>query len=188
MEKAFGDERLNHLLPLPAKIGRPASSPRFQCLATKDIRIIGRVRDGWQAMLFTFTARGHPSIRAMHRTTLEITTERRLTRRGDCIVAVGAEYGLLDLPSPIKMALSSERGLGKLSVRVRDQTFTVEGKGSPQLAFTNPNEIVVRRSGFTSDRTLMVHATGAAVDIPRMMVKRLQDPEETIIVEISATS
>ena len=137
-------------------------------------------------MVFTFTAHGHPSILSSHPTTLEITTEPHLTKRGDCIVAVKAECGLQDLPSNIKKALSTEKGHGKLTIRVRDQNFTVEGRGSNGLTFTHPKEMVVRKSGFVSDRTLMVCANKAANDIPRRMVKLIQDPRQTITIELSA--
>ncbi len=137
-------------------------------------------------MVFTFTAHGHPSILSSHPTTLEITTEPHLTKRGHCIIAVKAEYGLQDIPSNIKKALSTEKGHGELTIRVQGQTFTVEGRGSSGLAFTNPKEIVVRKSGFVSDRTLMVYANKSASDIPRRLVTLLQDPTQTITIEISA--
>ncbi len=117
---------------------------------------------------------------------MEITTEPHLTKRGHCIIGVNAEYGLQDIPSNIKKALSTEKGRGKLTIRVQGQTFTVEGRGSSGLAFTNPKEIVVRKSGFVSDRTLMVYANKAANDIPRRMVKLLQNPTQTITIKISA--
>ena len=138
-------------------------------------------------MLFAFIAQGHPAIVSSHPTTLEITTEPRLTKRGDCIVAVRADFGLRDLPAALKKALSSETGRGILTMRVRGESFTVEGRGSSALTFTDPHEIVVRRSGFVSGRTLMVYSNKAAVDIPRRVVKFLQDPAETVTIEISAT-
>ena len=138
-------------------------------------------------MPFVFTARGHPAVVSSHPTTLEITTEPRLTKRGDCIVAVRADFGLRDLPAALKKALSSETARGILTMRVRSETFTVEGRGSNGLTFTDPHEIVIRKSGFVSGRTLMVYSNGAAVDIPRRVVKLLQDPAETVTIEISAT-
>jgi len=72
-------------------------------------------------------------------------------------------------------------------MRVRNESFTVEGRGSSGLTFADPHEIVVRKSGFVSGRTLMVYSNRAAVDIPRRVVKLLQDPAETVMIEISAT-
>ena len=99
-------------------------------------------------MVFAFTAHGHPSILSSHPTTLEITTEPHLTKRGDCIIAVKAACGLQDLPSNIKNALSTEKGHGKLTIRVRDQTFTVEGRGSNGLTFTHPKGGVLHHYTF----------------------------------------
>ncbi len=136
---------------------------------------------------FAFEARGHPSVLSSHPTTLEVTVDSHLTSRGNCIVAVGAECGLLHLPPGLKQGLSSGTTRGRLTIRVRHYSFSVVGRGSPGLTFTSPDEIVVRKSRFVSDRTLMIHANKAAIDIPRKMVKLLQDPAETVTVEISAT-
>jgi len=150
----------------------------------RDIRVSGN--GSGIEMSFVFKARGHPSILSSHPTTLEITTDTHLTTRGDCIVAVEAEHGLQDLPSRIKKALSTEKGRGRLTLRAGGLCFTVEGRGSAGLTFESSSDIVVRKSGFVSDRTLMVHSDRAAIDIPRKMVRLLQDPEEVLTVEISA--
>jgi len=47
---------------------------------------------------------------------------------------------------------------------------------------------VVRRSGFISDRTLMIHADKAASDLPREMVRMLKDRRNSVSIEISATA
>jgi hypothetical protein len=134
---------------------------------------------------YSFNARGHPSVVSTHPTTLEITKDPHLTRRGDCIVAVSAESGLSDVPSAVKKTLSSSQSAGRLTIKVQDQSFSVEGKGSEGLSFTHPTEMVVRKSAFVSHRTLMVHCDKAASDIPRKMVKLLQDPNQTVTIEIS---
>ncbi len=103
------------------------------------------------------------------------------------MVAVGSSHGLADLPFEVKRVLSSEFGRGVLTLTVGDQTFIVHGQGSHALTFAHPREIVVRRSGFISDRTLMVHSDKAAADIPRAMVRLLRNPEEEVKVEIRAS-
>ncbi len=138
-------------------------------------------------MSFSLHARGHPSVLSTHPTTLEVTVDTRVTSRGNCIVAVGAECGLGQLPHRLKQALSSDIARGRLTIKVRGYSFTVLGRGSQGLTFASPTEMVVRKSGFVSDRTLMIHANKSAIDIPRKMVALLQDPDQTVIVEISAT-
>ena len=47
-------------------------------------------------------ARGHPNIRATHKTTLEVTKEKELSPRGDCIIGICADtvsYTHLTLPT-----------------------------------------------------------------------------------------
>ena len=45
---------------------------------------------------------GHENIRATHKTTLEFTKDKNLTRNGDCIIAVAADKGLADLSREFK--------------------------------------------------------------------------------------
>jgi hypothetical protein len=133
---------------------------------------------------FTFRAEGHPAVSATHSTTLELTTEERLTHEGDCIVAVAATCGLQRFPGSIQQALSTTAGRATMTILVRGEIFTVEGQGSPALTFTHPQEIVIRKSSFTSDRTLMIHADAAAKDVPRKMVKLLRIRGEPVSVEV----
>lgn len=133
-----------------------------------------------------FHAYGHPAILSTHPSTLEITTSRELTRRGDCIVAVKSSGAVRDLPEDLKRALSSSSGRGRLALRVGPYEFTVEGRGDPRLTFFHETDLVVRKSAFISDRTLMIHADKSSMDIPRDMVRMLQDPKNRVTVEISA--
>jgi uncharacterized protein len=103
------------------------------------------------------------------------------------VVAVGSSHGLADLPHEVSRILSNDSGRGVLTLMVGDQTFVVHGRGSHALTFSHPREIVVRRSGFVSDRTLMVNCDKAAADIPRAMVRLLRNPEEEVKVEILAS-
>lgn len=62
----------------------------------------------------------------------------------------------------------------------------VEGRGDPRLTFLHETDMVVRKSAFISDRTLMIHADKSSMDIPRDMVRMLQDQKNIVTVEISA--
>lgn len=137
-------------------------------------------------MNFKFYARGHPLVSSTHPTTLELTKDTDLTRKGDCIVGVGSSVGLRDLPEPMKNALSSGACRACLTLAIGTQKFVVEGRGALGLTLSHPRDIVVRKSGFISDRTLMVHANRAAGDIPRSFVELLQDPSRKVFVELFA--
>ena|SRR5213593_1743709 len=137
-------------------------------------------------MKFRFHARGHPLVSSTHPTTLELTRETDLGKNGDCVIAVGCSAGLIDLPQPMKNALSSGACRVRLNLTVGVHRFVVIGRGAEGLTLSHPTDIVVRKSGFISDRTLMVQADRAAEDIPRSFVELLQDPSRKVLVELSA--
>ena len=101
-------------------------------------------------------------------------------------MAVKSSIGLPDLPSAIKKTLSTPNAQVRFVLKVRSRKVMIEGTGAIGLTLSHPTDIVVRKSGFTSDRTLMVKADKAAVDLPRAMVRLLQDPRNRVTIELSA--
>lgn len=101
-------------------------------------------------------------------------------------MAVGSEKGLSDLSVELKTALAQTGARGLLIISAGRFNFEVRGYGHPGLKFSHTAEIVVRKTGFISDRTLMVNADRSASDVPREMVRLLQDPGCRVTVEISA--
>jgi uncharacterized protein len=102
-------------------------------------------------------------------------------------VAVNSSGAAQSLPEDLKRVLSSSSGRGRLALRVGQLEFVVVGRGDPRLTFTHETELVVRKSDFISDRTLMILADKSSADIPRDMVRLLQDPTSGVTIEISAT-
>jgi len=134
-------------------------------------------------------AYGHPNIRATHRSTLEITKEESLTPRGDCIIAVKADKGLYELSDEFKRVVGREGSKIKLIIEVGGLKEEITGFGSPKLTLSHPTDIVCRKSSYTCDRTLMIKANKAAIDIDRKIVKKLKNPDVqvkiTLIAELS---
>jgi hypothetical protein len=131
-----------------------------------------------------FKAYGHPNIKSTHRTTLMITRDPYLTTRGDCIVGIKAEKGLADLYKMVSAAKNEEARI-ILTLRVQDKQFKVIGRGHPELTYKDPDDIVTRISSFTDDRTLMINADKASLDIPRDIVNLLKEENTPITVRIS---
>ena len=67
-----------------------------------------------------------------------------------------------------------------------EHSFSIRGKGSNKLTLKHTNDIVLRKSAFTCSRTIAINCDKASDDIPRMMVKKLQDPKTSgkLIIEI----
>jgi len=135
-------------------------------------------------LMETFAARGHPNIRAGHRTTLMVTREPELTPRGDCIVAVAAERGLGGLDPRMKEAIRSRDAGVRLILEAAGLIFEVLGRGNAGLTLSNPTDMIARRSRYMCDRTLMVGANKAACDIEPPLLRLLQNPDQVVNVTL----
>ncbi len=125
-------------------------------------------------MEFSFYAYGHPNIRAMHRNTFEFTKDATVTVAGDCIIGINADFKI--------------PGFFVGSDKVR---FDLDAGGVKEviLAELNPsfcdgNEMVVRKSGFISDRTFAIRADKASKDFSQEFREKLSDDKTKIEVRI----
>jgi hypothetical protein len=132
----------------------------------------------------TFRASGHPNITCKHMTTVMITTDDHLTLRGDCIAAINSEIGLKDLSKDIKNLARDEKTKITFILEVENQRFMVTGRGHPNLTYKHPRDMVARKSSYTCDRTLMILADKAAIDIDRELVNILKIDSKLIKIEI----
>lgn len=131
--------------------------------------------NGCEMLRETIHATGHPNVTARHRTTFEITKEGHLTPQGDCIIAVCADRGLTDFSEEFRKALKSEDALLEIRMVCCGIEEKVISRGHSDLSFTNHEELVVRKSGFTCARTLAVGADKASCDLRRDFVKKLSE-------------
>ncbi len=128
---------------------------------------------------------GHLLVRALHRTTFEVTKGSRLSEKGDCIIGVKASKSGVDFDSSFKKMLSDDRTAVTITIKVDGERFVVKAWGHHALTLSHPEDLVVRKSSFVCPRTLAIRANKAAVDIPRRVVSRLRDPDALCSMEIS---
>lgn len=121
-----------------------------------------------------FYAWGHHNVKAMHKTTLEITREERLTPRGDCIIAVKSEKSVSDLSSEVKQAIRCDSAKVTLTLKLLDIEEVISGRGNERLPLTSSLSIVCRKSDYVCPRTLMIRCDKAAVDVNRDLVEHLR--------------
>ncbi|HLC20244.1 MAG TPA: DUF371 domain-containing protein, partial [Candidatus Nanoarchaeia archaeon] len=126
---------------------------------------------------YTFQAFGHKNIRAAHRTTLELTREGNVTPAGDCIVGVRATFELQRL----KPFLLKE----KIKITLRADGMEEEIIAVPNPRFTSGKEIVIRTTGFVSERTFAIHATKSAAGLRKDFKSLLCRPETVVTVTIT---
>lgn len=127
---------------------------------------------------------GSPLIRATHRSTFEVTRELHLTERGDCIIAVGANRAARDLSEGFKEAARKPNAEIVIIIEAGGVRETVKAYGSPNLTFTHPIDIVVRKSDYTCGRTVAIRANKAARDLSRNLVEKLRRPEEPVRITL----
>ena len=126
-------------------------------------------------------ARGHPHVRALHRTTFEITKEKDLTLYGDCIIAIGADKGAKDLSHAFRTTLCSNGATLKTEILCEDLAIAVHSVGGPGLSLLHPTDLVWRKSTFCCARTIGNGSDVVALSISRDMIALLRSGAQVSI-------
>jgi uncharacterized protein len=120
-----------------------------------------------------FSICGHENTLATHATTLEFTTEDFLTRRGDCILGINADF-----KSP-----KIETVKVKVTISGHGLSDSLVGYYNP--LFTDKKCMVIRTSRFLDGRTIITGSNKAAKDIDRRIVEKMKSPQCTFSVSIT---
>ena len=133
----------------------------------------------------TILAYGHKNIRATHESTLEITKDAQLSKKGDCVIAVLANKAVADLSLEFMEILRRENAKMTMLIEVGETTEVVNAFGSPRLILTHPTDMVVRKSSYICSRTLAIEADKAACDLSRRLVEKLRNPKQKVKVTLA---
>jgi hypothetical protein len=129
-------------------------------------------------------AYGHENIQATHPSTLMFTKEKRLSKTGDCIIAVAADKAVADLSRELKEKLKKPNAKLTIKIEVDGLTQQINASGSQKLVLTNQTDMVIRKGDYISDRTLAIHSDKSSNDLPREFVKKLKNPEQKIKITL----
>ena len=127
--------------------------------------------------MISFNIFGHPNILSTHQNTIEFTKDSYLTRKGDCIIGIKADFKPDELRKLVKKN-------SKLKIIIKADTETEELIAYTNKSFNDEHEIVIRKSEFASKRTLGIRADKAAKDLNRKLIEKLKNPETIAKVEI----
>ncbi|MEM2935852.1 MAG: DUF371 domain-containing protein [Candidatus Bathyarchaeia archaeon] len=130
-------------------------------------------------------AYGHENVRSTHKTTLEVTKENVLTKRGDCIIAVGSTKGAADLSSAFKEAMKREDAQLTVVIEAGGMREVVRAWGSSRLSFLHPTDLVIRKSDYVCNRTVGIRADKAACDLSRSFIRKIQNHNEKIRISLT---
>lgn len=131
---------------------------------------------------FIFHCFGHPNVLAEHKTTLEFTTDKHITNKGDCIIGVRSSKTLRKINEKMKEDMKKKGSRIFVQIKVNGLEEYVEGEGSPELDFSDKRAIIIRKSSFKCTRTLMINSNKAARDISRDIIELMKD--ESSIMEV----
>ena len=134
----------------------------------------------------SFFAHGHENVLSTHMTTFEVTKETMLSKRGNCIVAVGATIGAIDLPVEFKKAARNKDTTITITIEADTLKEKVKAKGSPKLSFSHITDLVVRKSEFICGRTLAINADKASADFSRDLIEKLKNPKQKVKITLEA--
>tara|TARA_Y100000782_G_scaffold1194_1_gene1129 strand:- start:73 stop:489 length:417 start_codon:yes stop_codon:yes gene_type:complete len=130
--------------------------------------------------------KGHKNILSLHEKTIEITKDTELTVNGDCIIGTNSNLACIDLPEKFKKKIQNPDSTIAFTIVADGHSFSIHGMGSEKLTLKHTSDIVLRKSAFTCSRTIAIKCDKAPDDIPRTMVKKLQNPKTSgkLIIEI----
>jgi len=128
---------------------------------------------------------GHPNVQSLHAKTIEITKEEHMTLRGDCIIGVRADKACAGLDEALKHKLRSNSAIVRIEVIVGTESFLITGVGDERLNLLSSQHIVIRKTNFVCPRTMSVRCDKASLELPRKMVKMLQDRDRKAIFRIT---
>ena len=121
--------------------------------------------------------KGHKNILSLHKKTIEITKDAKLTVNGDCIVGTNSSLACIDLPEKFKKKIQDPNTEITFCIVSGEHSFFIRGMGSEKLTLKHTSDIVLRKSAFTCSRTIAIKCDKASDDMPRKMVEKLQDPK-----------
>jgi len=128
---------------------------------------------------------GHENIQATHKSTLEVTKEPQLSKRGDCIIGVSADKGIADLSLEFKESLRKKNAKMTMLIEAGEAAEVVNAFGSPRLILAHPTDMVVRKSSHVCSRTLAIQADKAACDLSRKLVEKLRKPKQKVKITLA---
>ncbi|MAG72173.1 MAG: hypothetical protein CL471_18065 [Acidobacteria bacterium] len=149
-------------------------------------------------MKYSFNCYGHKNITAKHKTTLEFTKDENVSLKGECIVGVRADFKLSSLKKfienksnykkkQLKNKAINKKTIGKIPIKIIIRIKNIEEKinGFLNADFNDSREIVIRKSDFISERTLIIKADKGACDLNRNYVEFLKQEKIKIKVTIA---
>jgi len=100
-------------------------------------------------------------------------------------VAVEATKGPTDLSRDFRRLCMNDKSRIVVELSVSGMVERITGTGNHFLTLTDERDLVIRKSTYTSDRTLMIKADKAASDLRRLFIQRVKSTASEINVRLT---
>ncbi len=124
---------------------------------------------------------GHENILSTHKTTIELTKVKNLTRKGNCIVGINATKACFDLNSTLKEKINNGKKL-KVTLKIENIQDSFYGFGNKELRLLDKDDMVFRTSNYICNRTVLVNCTKSSNEINRALIEMLKIPGKRITI------
>ncbi|TFF98857.1 MAG: DUF371 domain-containing protein [Promethearchaeota archaeon] len=124
-------------------------------------------------------AKGHNNILCTHGSTIELTKDRHLTKRGNCILGVSASKACYDLTNELKLYIKEGKKVQVIleSNQYRDSFY---GYGDKNLSLNHQKDIVFRKSDYICNRTGLVRCSKSSRELSRELINNLKTSKNQI--------
>lgn len=131
-------------------------------------------------------ASSHENIVGTHNSTIEITKDKGLTKKGNCIIGLKATKACNDLNPDLKKKIRSGDKI-KITLKVENLQDSFYGYGNKKLKLLDKKDIVFRKSNYICDRTVLIKCTKSSKEIKREIIEKLKLPGKrlSILFEIN---
>ena len=126
-------------------------------------------------------AYGHNNISCTHNTTIEITKDNFLTKKGTCILGINASKACSDLNDDLKKKIHNEAKI-KVFIKVENSSESFYGFGSKDLPLSSQKDLVFRKSEYICDRTVLIKCSKSSKELDRNIIKKIKTPRKRFII------
>lgn len=129
-------------------------------------------------MEFKFNVKGHENILGTHETTLEFTKDKELTKRGNCIIGVRADFDSEKLKDFVAINKNKKILVEISSGKENDYFVCFINK-----EFKSKDQMVFRTSDFISERTLGIKATKSSLELKRSLMDSIAKEGAVVLLK-----
>jgi hypothetical protein len=132
-------------------------------------------------LLDSIKATGHSLIQGTHSTTIELTKDNYLTKKGTCILGIKASKACYDLAQALKKKIVNGEKINVV-IKVDDIVDSFYGYGSENLTLLSKKDVVFRKSNYICDRTILINCSKSSKDLNRNLINKLANSKKKISI------